>query len=145
MQGDQTLSAEQWFSAMLAADENDPEALTEDLVLDVTEQVYRAMQDTGLRPSDLAERMKVSRSFVSQLLNGRPNMTMRTLVSVACALGLRVRIEFLPAVGANPMVPEGSARCDHGFAEQLVAGPEETTEERDRRSAIPLRPQGARS
>jgi transcriptional regulator with XRE-family HTH domain len=101
MRSDETLSAEQWFSALLAQDENDPDALTDDLVLDVTEQIYRAMQDAGLRPSNLAERMNVSRSFVSQLLNGRPNMTMRTLIGVALALGLRVQIELRPAAQAS--------------------------------------------
>ena len=90
------MEAEQWFRDLLGADENDPDALTEDLVLDVTEQLYRRMQERGMRPSELAKRLGVSRAFVSQLLNGKSNMTLRTLVGVAFALSLRIRIEFQP-------------------------------------------------
>ena len=88
------MDAEHWFRGLLDADENDPDALTEDLVLDVTEQLFRWMQEGGIRPSELAKRLGVSRAFVSQLLNGKPNMTLRTLMGVALALDLRVRIDF---------------------------------------------------
>jgi transcriptional regulator with XRE-family HTH domain len=93
------MSAEQWFKQLLEEGQNDPDYLTEEVLLDVTEQIYRRMQEAGLRPSDVAERLGVSRAFVSQLLNGKPNMTMRTLVGVAHALDQRVQVNLRPAAG----------------------------------------------
>lgn len=90
------MDAEQWFQELITEGENDPDSLTDELLLDVTEQIYRRMRDCGIRPSDLAGRLGVSRAFVSQLLNGKPNMTMRTLVGVAHALDQRVSIELHP-------------------------------------------------
>jgi transcriptional regulator with XRE-family HTH domain len=103
------MKAEQWFEELLSADENAPDALTEDLLLDVTEQIYCRMRDRGLRPSDLAARLGVSRAFVSQLLNGKPNMTMRTLVSIAHALDQRVHI-VLEGKSEAQREPAASAR-----------------------------------
>lgn len=92
------MNAEEWFRAELQALQDDPDYLTEGVLLDVTEQIYARMQEHGLRQTDLAECLGVSRAFVSQLLNGKPNMTMRTLVGVAHALGQRVEIRLRPAV-----------------------------------------------
>jgi len=103
------MDAEQWFKQLLEEGENDPDYLTEKVLLEVTEQIYRRMQDAGLRASDLADRLGVSRSFVSQLLNGKPNMTIRTLVGVAHALDQRVHVNLRPA-GARAIVSEYNRR-----------------------------------
>lgn len=90
------MRADEWFERELESLKDDPDFLTEEALLDITEQVYVRMQELGLRPADLARRLGVSRAFVSQLLNGKPNMTMRTLVGVAHALGERVEIQLRP-------------------------------------------------
>jgi transcriptional regulator with XRE-family HTH domain len=78
----------------LDAYENDPDFLTDLALLDITEQIAMRMQQRGVRAAELAQRLGVSRAYVSQMLSGRPNMTVRTLVGVAHALGDRVRVEF---------------------------------------------------
>jgi transcriptional regulator with XRE-family HTH domain len=87
-------SAEEWFRELIEQGENDPESLTDELLLDVSEQFYTRMSELGLRPMDLAETLGVSRAYVSQLLNGKPNMTMRTLTRVANALHQQVEIQL---------------------------------------------------
>lgn len=91
------MTAEEWFLQLIKEGANDPDSLTDELLLDVTEQISVCMTELGMRPTDLAERLGVSRAYVSQLLGGKPNMTMRTLVGVAHALGRRVQIELRPA------------------------------------------------
>jgi transcriptional regulator with XRE-family HTH domain len=88
------MNAEQWFTELIEAGENDPDSLTDELVLDISEQISVRMQQCGVRSAELAHRLGVSRSYISQLLSGKPNMTMRTLVGVAHALGQRVQIEL---------------------------------------------------
>lgn len=76
----------------------DPEFLRtlrqEELILEVTEALTRALDDSGLRKVDLAERLGKSKGFVSQLLSGGRNLTLRTVSDVALALGLRPRLKL---------------------------------------------------
>lgn len=95
------MNAETWFSEQLQRYENDAAFLTDDLLVDVTDQIASAMTARGLRAVDLAARLGVSRAYVSQLLNGRPNLTVRTLVDVAHALDQRVEISLRPRGAAR--------------------------------------------
>ncbi len=117
-------TAEEWFMNSSRAGEDDLDSLTDELLLDVTEQLYVRMTELGLRPTDLAERLGVSRAYVSQLLNGRPNMTMRTLVGVAHVLGQRVHVQLKPrgAVTAEQVTPDDALPWLRYLPAQQVEG-----------------------
>lgn len=76
----------------------DPEFLKElrqeELILEVTEVLTRALSDVGLKQSELADRMGKTKGFVSQLFAGGRNLTLRTLSDVSLALGLRPRLKL---------------------------------------------------
>lgn len=56
-----------------------------------------AMEKAGITRSELARRLGRTAGFVSQVLSGSRNMTVRTLADFAYALGLQVRnIELAP-------------------------------------------------
>jgi DNA-binding XRE family transcriptional regulator len=60
----------------------------------------------GLSQTDLAKRVGVSQPMIAKLESGRfQNMTIRTLVRTAGALGARLDIRFLPA---------GERKATHG-------------------------------
>jgi transcriptional regulator with XRE-family HTH domain len=59
----------------------------EQLILDVTEMISATMEEQGLSKADLAARLHKSRAYVTQLLDGRANMTLRTISDVFLALG----------------------------------------------------------
>jgi len=102
------MNAAGWFQDELENLRNDPDFLTDELLLDITEQIYVRMEQLKMRPADLARALGVSRPAVSQLLNGKPNMTMRTLVGVATALDQRVRINLAPC--ASPVTRKSRVR-----------------------------------
>jgi transcriptional regulator with XRE-family HTH domain len=52
------------------------------LVLQASEVIARLMAEQGLSKADLARRLNKSRAWVTQLLNGQANMTIRTLAEV---------------------------------------------------------------
>jgi len=79
---------------------DDPEYETELLLFDINELIASRLDELGMRKADLAERLGVSKAFVTKLLRGNQNVTMRTLVNVANALGTRIDIEFLPKPSA---------------------------------------------
>ena len=66
----------------------------EKLILEVTESIFEAMEKEGKSKTDLALSMGRSTAFISQLLNGSRNMTLRTLADIAHALGIEPRFEI---------------------------------------------------
>src|SRR6202050_1261074 len=79
------------------------EALTEDpefrrllsieaLVAEASEVIARLMAEKNVSRADLARRLNKSRAWVTQLLSGKANMTVRTLAEVAHALGAEVKL-----------------------------------------------------
>src|SRR6266849_8448298 len=66
----------------------------EELILDVTEAVSEMLEEEGVTQTMLAQRLGKTKGFVSQILAGGRNLTLRTIADVADALGYRVRIAF---------------------------------------------------
>ena len=64
----------------------------EGLILDVTEAISEVMQKEGITKAQLAKRMGRTKGFITQLLSGDRNLTLRTLAGVVDALECRVLI-----------------------------------------------------
>jgi len=59
----------------------------ERVILEIAMLIRRLLKEKGLTKVELADRLGRSKAFVTQLLNGRANMTLRTISDVLCALG----------------------------------------------------------
>jgi transcriptional regulator with XRE-family HTH domain len=59
----------------------------ERLILDATEAIVGLLEDQKVSRQELARRLGKSKGFVSQLLSGERNMTLRTLADLGYALG----------------------------------------------------------
>jgi transcriptional regulator with XRE-family HTH domain len=68
----------------------------EALVAEASEVIARLMHDQNMSKADLARRLNKSRAWVTQLLSGKANMTIRTLAEVAYALGAEVNLQAQP-------------------------------------------------
>ena len=68
--------------------------LQEELILDVTEALTHALQQSGMSRAELAAKLGRTRGFVSQLFAGGRNVTLRTISDVACALGFKPRLKL---------------------------------------------------
>ena len=82
------------------------------LMVDVGEAIGAAMAREALTGKELAKRLNVSPARVSQILSGADNLTLKSLVSVAGALGLNVSISFatdespgISAAGNSELAP----------------------------------------
>lgn len=64
----------------------------EELILDVTESIWDAMDRKNISKSQLAERLSTSRANVTQLLSGDRNMTLRTLSDIVFELDAKVTV-----------------------------------------------------
>jgi hypothetical protein len=65
-------------------------------ILEMTELICKLMQEKDVAKKDLAERLGKSKSFITQLLSGSRNMTVRTLSDVLWALDSRIHADAEP-------------------------------------------------
>ncbi|TAK72259.1 MAG: XRE family transcriptional regulator, partial [Dehalococcoidia bacterium] len=61
----------------------------------------------GVSRAELAERLGTSRAYVTKLLEGQENMTVKTLVRVANALEMKVAMKLVPRQRASRPVTSG--------------------------------------
>lgn len=91
---------------------DDPAYELEGVLLDVTEGIVKRMIEQNVRRTDLAERLGTSRAYVTKLLDGQENMTLKTLVRVANALEMKVDMRFIPREQAARPVRKARVKTD---------------------------------
>jgi transcriptional regulator with XRE-family HTH domain len=64
----------------------------EELILEVTETICGILKNEKISRKELADRLGKSKGFVSQLLNGGRNLTLRTVADILHVLGYRVTL-----------------------------------------------------
>ena len=74
--------------------ENHRRLRQEELIFEVTEMLCEALETGKISKSELASKLGKSKGFVSQLLAGGRNLTLRTLADIADALGCRTRFSL---------------------------------------------------
>jgi len=84
----------------------------EELILDVTEALSAAIEESGLTKSELAKRLGKTKGYVSQLLAGGRNLTLRTVADIGDAIGvsLAIAVERPQPVGTKPAQRARSVR-----------------------------------
>jgi transcriptional regulator with XRE-family HTH domain len=82
-----------------------PEYELDKVLLDITETLYSLMDANGLTKASLAEKLGKSKSWITKLLSGDHNITMRTLVQALWAMGYTMKpIEVTPAAAYTATV-----------------------------------------
>ena len=65
----------------------------------IIQAIIDARKDTGMTQKELAEKTGITQADISRLENGSANPSLKTLQRLAEGLGMRLKLEFLPAVG----------------------------------------------
>jgi plasmid maintenance system antidote protein VapI len=68
--------------------------MQEDVIMEVTEDICGIMDEEGINRSTLAKIMGKTKGYISQVLNGRKNLTIRSMVDIAYNLGYEVHLNF---------------------------------------------------
>jgi transcriptional regulator with XRE-family HTH domain len=74
--------------------DNDPEFIADFLKAQFVEDVYKAMDETGINKNKLAEKLGKSRQYVGRVLNETANFTIETMAEISCALGKKIVIRI---------------------------------------------------
>lgn len=73
----------------------DKELAFYDYIDDLSDQIYEAMMSKGWNKADLARATGKSRAWVTQVLSGENNMTMKTFVSILHAMGMKAETKIV--------------------------------------------------
>jgi DNA-binding phage protein len=76
----------------------DAEVLEESALAQAQSVIQNAINEAGLSRSELARNMECNRSFVSRMLSGSHNLTVRTMARALAACGFEVRFQKVPTV-----------------------------------------------
>lgn len=68
--------------------------MQEDLIMDITEDFCELLDKEKINRSTLAKIMGKTKGYISQLLNGGRNLTLRSIADLAYYLGYSVSIQF---------------------------------------------------
>ena len=80
----------------LEAARNTFEYRLEKVLFEVAEQTCKLVESQGVTRSELAQRLEVTPAYITKLLNGNPNLTIKSLLRLSDALGHTLDIRFAP-------------------------------------------------
>ena len=63
---------------------------------EIFREVHGYMQENGITQKELAKKLGVSDAYVSQILNGKFNFTLKKLIELGLAIGKIPKIKFVP-------------------------------------------------
>jgi len=88
------MTTKSWFQKQIEALKDDFDFRLETLILNITETISEKMEKKGFNRSKFAEILRISPPAVTKILNGTSNFTLKTLLSIADALELNLKIDF---------------------------------------------------
>ena len=118
-----------WFSELGEEFAHDPEYITHGLLLEITGEICRAMEEERITRSALAERVGVARQRVTNFLNTPSNTTLLTIVRFAEALGLSVHVDVQKLDGEDNRRDTGVYFLDDLQVSRLASAEEGTIED----------------
>lgn len=66
------------------------------IVQELTEEIFRLMEEQKLSRAELARRLGTSPAYVTKILRGNANFTLASLVKLSRALQADLRVELVP-------------------------------------------------
>lgn len=87
----------------------------ERLIVDVAEMIMKTLNDDGVNQVELANKLGKTKGYVSQLLNGSRNMTLRTLADIATELDKKIEFSFKEKSSDTWIKSTREKRNPHGW------------------------------
>ena len=85
-----------WFKEKHEKFKDDPEYITEGILLELNEKVVLKMEELNISRTELARRLGKSKPFITKLLDGNHNLTVKTMVSMVLALECDLLLDLAP-------------------------------------------------
>ena len=86
----------EWFNQLLEKYKDDPEYIAEGLLIEITEQILIILEKKKMTRSQLAVKLKCSNAYITKLLSGSQNLTLKKLVDIAVKLDCSIDLALVP-------------------------------------------------
>lgn len=99
----------------------------EKVLFDLAERMCEVMEKDKVSRTELARRMGVSPAYITKILNGNPNLTIKSLLKLSDALRQNVSIQFEPSSKVTQYaaaLPESAARAPQEFEVEVESAVE---------------------
>jgi len=97
-----TCREESLSSELLESAAKDPDGVALAAAIDFSIDVSEELERAGMTQTELAQRMGVSRSALSQMLSESSNLTLRSVAKIVHALGKSFSIKIEDSSGVQP-------------------------------------------
>ncbi len=87
------------FNKLLEKYKDDPEFMYEGLLLSTVEKIATLMDDQNMSRTDLAKALSCSPAYITKLLRGSENLTLKKLFDVSRVLNAQLSIDMVPQAG----------------------------------------------
>lgn len=84
------------YRKLIEETETSPDYWKEVTTGDFTDEIVRVMHEREISRADLARALNTSPAYVTKILRGNANLTLRSMAKVALALGMKVRLHLAP-------------------------------------------------
>ncbi len=109
------------FEERLRRLEGDPEYVFEGLQFDIMEQMLALMEMRGVTRSRLARELGCSDAYVTKLLKGTQNLTLRTLFNVSRVLGGELQVTLKAGASRRKVGGSSAGRTDARSSKKRAA------------------------
>ena len=74
--------------------DKDPSFVNDSIKAQVVYDILLAMEEEDVNKTELAEKLDLSKQYISKILNESANFTIKTLVNIACSLNKQISIRI---------------------------------------------------
>jgi transcriptional regulator with XRE-family HTH domain len=115
----------QWMPQTSPSAAVDLDVLDESSLAVAQATIQNAMDEAHLKSARLAEKMGRPRSYVSRMLSGRHNLTVKTFSRALAACGFRLQFTYVPLewgwTSETPVVEQNHQHSAHGVGTLMPA------------------------
>lgn len=86
---------------------------------DFASQLFQILHEHGISQKELATRVAVSPSQISQVLAGNENLSVRSMIKYAMGVGQVVKVRLMPKEADNACMPASTAFEDNEWAKVI--------------------------
>ena len=83
-----------WWEELTDGIEETPEYQAESFAIKIAMEIGKRIEELNITKMELAKNLGVSKSYISQILQGSNNMTILTICKIAKALGMEPNIDL---------------------------------------------------
>jgi len=87
-------TAAERFASQVEKQKQDGSLQIDAAKLELSEQIFFAMEERGISEAEFARRLVVSRAYVNKVLQGSANLTIESLVKIGLALDAEFKFAF---------------------------------------------------